>query len=244
MTRRSFSTASHSPKPEMRAPDSALREIRRSIVHWSPGDGPDYPWRDPGVPPWQGLLAELMLQRTRASQAAAVFDAFRTRISNPEDLAQVTDDQLIEIFRPLGLHWRGAMLVDLCREIQRRGGELIPEHSELRKLPGVGDYAAAATLTFHLNVRAVLLDSNIVRMVCRVLGQPFGPETRRKRWMRQTIDALVPDSDHREFNLKLLDLSMLVCRPRNPHCDECPLSHLCSTFNRTTGGPVAAERLE
>ncbi len=228
----------------MRPSDSALRDIRRSVVHWIADHGGDYPWREPGVHPWQGLLAEVMLQRTRASQAAAVFDAFRTRCPNPEDIEQVPDDELLELFRPLGLHWRGAKLVSLCREIHVRCGQLVPEFSELRKLPGVGDYAAAATLTFHLNVRAMLVDSNIVRMVCRTGGQPYGPETRRERWMRETIDALVPEAGHREFNLKLLDLSMLVCRPRNPLCSECPLSHRCSTRKRTTGGPVPAKRVE
>ena len=81
---------------------------------------------------------------------------------------------------------------------------------------------------------AVIIDSSVVRVLCRLTGADYGPETRRKAWLRKLADDLTPD-DARNYNYSLLDLSMKVCTPRSPGCDICPLSSICVTGRAESG---------
>ena len=135
---------------------------------------------------------------------------------------------------PLGLRWRVRFLVELAREIAVRKGRIPKEQSQLEALPGVGPYAAAATLSLHSGVRATPIDANIVRVLCRIVDAPWDPETRRRPWIQKLADHLVPEHEHRDFNYALIDIAMTHCTARRPNCGECPLAHLCEIGRRTT----------
>ena len=106
---------------------------------------------------------------------------------------------------------------------------------ETGQLPGVGGYVAAATAALHGGNRAAIVDSNIVRLLCRLTGNTYGGETRRKRWLLDLADQLTPEVEFRAYGYAAIDLSMTVCRPRQPSCPDCPLVDLCVTGrDRTT----------
>ena len=177
-----------------------------------------------------------MLQRTRADQVAPTFQRFREQYPSPAALARASAGELTDLMGPLGLRWRGRLLHQLAHEIARLDGELPLDQTALEALPGVGPYAAAATLSLHANRRAVLIDSNIVRVLCRLVGAEYDGETRRKRWLRELAEAMTPPRAHRDYNYAVLDLAAVVCRPRAPKCDECPILTWCTTgLERTSG---------
>lgn len=178
---------------------------------------------------WQGLVAEVLLQRTRATQAAPVFEEFQRRYPDPATFADASLSELGELLRPLGLRWRVPLLHALAARIADRDGELPENETELQLLPGVGPYAAAAAISLHGSTRAVLVDSNTVRLICRVVGVPFDAETRRKRWLIELADRLTPRRAFLDYNYAMLDLAMLVCRPRHPRCADCPLVEICES---------------
>lgn len=200
----------------------------RALTRWGRRNARVYPWRE-DIPLWLALIAEVMLQRTRADQVVSTFNRFRYRYPSPEALALASEAELSVLMEPLGLRWRARLLYQLAQEIGRLGGTLPLEQSSLERLPGVGPYAAAATLTLHANRRAVLIDSNVVRVLSRLTGATHDGETRRKRWLRELAEALTPPRAHRTYNYAVLDLAALVCLSGTPKCYECPILKWCLT---------------
>lgn len=167
-----------------------------------------------------------MLQRTKATQAERAFLEFRKRYPCPEDLCNAGLQGARWLTEQLGLHWRGPLLLKAAEEVVKLGG--VPDDLEgLLGLPGVGPYAAAASLSLHQGRRAVIVDNNVARWLARLTGRPYHAETRRARWVRDLAEELTPRRMFREFNYAILDFTMQICRPRRPRCDECPLRRDC-----------------
>jgi A/G-specific adenine glycosylase len=99
---------------------------------------------------------------------------------------------------------------------------------DLVDLPGVGPYVASAVISLHIGNRAVIVDSNVVRVLSRITGAKYNAETRRQKWLLDLADYLTPKYP-REYNYALLDLGIQVCSPRIPACDRCPLVEMCRT---------------
>lgn len=203
-----------------------IRRIREIIMRWGTENYSEYPWRDPDKE-WHGLAAEILLQRTRAGNVVPVYLEFVERFPEPKDLGSAGEEEILDTIRSLGLHWRAPLLKRLGEELSQK--ESVPDSfDELKKLPGVGTYVASAWLSFHGDERAILIDANIVRWICRVLGRQYDGETRREKWVRDLLDRITPEEEHRTFNYALLDFTMNVCRSSGPRCEECPIgADLC-----------------
>ncbi|MCS3613392.1 hypothetical protein [Salinibacter ruber] len=198
-----------------------VRRIREIVLSWGKKNYQEYPWRDPDRK-WHGLAAEILLQRTRAQNVVPVYAEFVDRFPEPEDLGRATEEEILDVIGSLGLHWRAPLLKKLGQELT--GKESIPHTLDgLKELPGVGTYVGSAWLTFHAEKRSVLVDSNIVRWICRLLGREYDGETRREGWVRNLLDRLTPEDQHQTFNYALLDFTMNVCQPTRPLCEECPI---------------------
>ena len=206
-----------------------IESIQAALINWGKENYADFSWRSTENK-FHALIAEVMLQRTRAEQVEGVYTDFIVKVPSLDidlDLQGIR-----EVLRPLGLNWRIDKIVELLGVLKEI--ECIPfEYSELVRLPGIGDYAASAYLSFHANTRRPLIDSNAIRLWGRVFGIEFGPETRRKRSFRELIDAVTPTELFKEFNYAVLDLTRAICKPK-PLCNNCPLSYLCTYFERVT----------
>lgn len=161
------------------------------------------------------------MQRTRADQVVPVYEQFAAKYSEPAVLVREKPEEFARVVRPLGLHWRAPLMLQMARQLEATSGPA-DDMEELLALPGVGPYAAAAYLSMHRDVRAPIVDANVVRLLGRLLGFPFDGETRRKRWLIELVDLLTPQHKFRDYNFAILDLSMTICRSR-PACAECPL---------------------
>lgn len=173
----------------------------------------------------------MLVQRTRAPQAERVFRTFRARFPTAEALAGAGPEVAAEITSQAGLHWRGPLLYEAARLVAARGGTPPESEAELRALPGVGPYAAAAWLSFHRGKRAVIIDNNVARWLARLEGQPHDGETRRKRWVAELADRLTPARSFRDYNYAVLDFTMQVCVPGKPRCEVCPIRKDCHVGN-------------
>ncbi len=210
----SFSGSDGSPIIDAKA-------IRRMVRRWGAANFQLYPWRAEANA-WLALAAEVMLQRTRATKVAEVYGDFCREFPTPGTLAGSTEAELFAVVAGLGLQWRSRLLFQLARELTRRGA--VPtDEKQLLKLPGVGPYAAAAFLSLHAHRRAVIIDANIVRWLCRMTGREMDGETRRKPWIGRLADELTPTAKFREYNYAALDFTMLICG-RRPRCEVCPFA--------------------
>ena len=129
--------------------DEWVAEVRDAVLNWGATHSQSYPWRAPGLPVWQGLIAEFLLLRTRADQAAPVFESIQRQYPDARSLGDAPEDRLSEMIASLGLRWRRPLFVQLARAIADCDGHVPTTVDELKELPGVGAYVAAATAALH-----------------------------------------------------------------------------------------------
>ncbi|SRR6266498_4010745 len=158
-----------------------IKRFRRQLLRWFGLHRRDYPWRRTRNP-WRVLIAEMMLQRTRADQVEKVYREFFTKFKKPSDAAIASSRTFRSTLLPLGLHWRIVNFRALARAIAATPGARVPRtRDELRSLPGVGDYVAGAVSSVAFNQREWIVDANVVRVFRRFFGIATSKEGRRDR---------------------------------------------------------------
>jgi len=203
---------------------------------WSGRRRRDFPWRRTSDP-YRVLVAEILLQRTKAEQVVPIYEEFLRRYPSLYELARAELEEIEETVRPLGLAKRARLLKSLAEVLVTRFRGEVPRSAEaLLELPGVGYYTANAVLCFAYGEDVPLVDWNVARVVKRIWNIPMkrAPHTDKK--LMEFAARLVPQGKGREFNLALLDFSAEICRPRNPECRSCPVSQMCDYFRRMGGG--------
>lgn len=210
--------------------DAIIGEIRDILLIWEKENYKEFPWRTTDQQ-WKSLIAEILLQRTKANNVIPVYEAFFEHFSSPEKLAQASEEEIQSVIYPLGLRWRTPLLKKLGEQLVQNQGELPRILEELLKLHGVGPYVAAAWLGFHGGKRSVIIDANVVRWICRLVDQPMNGETRRKKWLIEFAGKMTPEKNWKEYNYAVLDFSMEICT-KKPHCLQCPLGPAICLYRR------------
>ena len=208
-----------------------VTSIRRALIKWGRHNYADFPWRSTHNH-FHALVAEIMLQRTKAEQVAPIYSLFTTRYSTPHDAAHENPSQILKLLGPLGLNWRNRKILELINELDRRGGEIPTEVKNLMALPGVGSYAASAYLSLHLETRAPIIDANAVRLWSRVFGFRRSGETRREKQFLNLAEEITPRRDFKIFNYAVLDQTRMICKPK-PLCVACPINLSCEYYKRS-----------
>ena len=187
------------------------------------------PWRSPpGEPPtepYRVWLSEVMLQQTTVAAVAPRFERFLRRWPTVEALADADDEDVLSEWAGLGYYARARNLIACAREVKALGGFPATE-AGLRKLPGVGDYTAAAVAAMAFGRRAVVIDANVERVVARWNGI----ERPTKLQMREAVNAITPEQRAGDFAQAMMDLGATICRPKTPLCGQCPLQQDCRAF--------------
>ena len=216
---------SRTPAPE--GPPSWLPErveaFRSALVEFFEENQRELPWRrDPE--PYPVLVSEVMLQQTRVDTMLPYFRRWMERFPTLEELAEAEQDEVLGLWQGLGYYSRARNLHRAAREVSERYGGHIPEDpQELRTLPGVGPYTAGAVASIAFGVSAPAVDGNVRRVLARLMNHPEPPGSLLREW----ASALVPSERPGTFNQALMELGSLVCTPRKPSCERCPLSAFC-----------------
>ncbi len=204
-------------------------EPAQQLIEWWRKNGRDFPWRGERNP-YKVLVAEMLLQRTRAQNVVPVYTRFLNSFGSPREISEASDEDIRRCLRSLGLIWRAEKLIETFRVISRDFHGKIPlEKDDLLKLPGIGDYISSAFRTFYGGSSDPLIDTNTVRVLCRLRGEPVNDSIRRGESIRIFYSNLLGSSDPVEFGYALIDLASVICRPSNPLCKICPVLDLCST---------------
>jgi A/G-specific adenine glycosylase len=210
----------------------------RLLDHYDKNARP-LPWRSaPGHPPPEPYLvwlSEVMLQQTTVATVAPRFRRFIRRWPTVEALAVAPDDEVLSEWAGLGYYARARNLIACAREVASRGGFPRSE-AELRKLPGLGEYTAAAIAAIAFGERATVIDTNVARVVARYHGVEQ-PLDQVRGEIRTLTRAMTPASRPGDFAQAMMDLGATVCRPTAPNCQACPLAHDCAAY--ASGMPEA-----
>ncbi len=197
------------------------------------------PWRSaPGTAPpdpYVVWLSEVMLQQTTVATVKPRFRRFIQRWPTVRALAAAPDEQVLQEWAGLGYYARARNLIACAREVARRGGFPGTE-AELRELPGLGAYTAAAIAAIAFGERAAVVDTNVARVIARLQGIDRTLDDARAD-IRKLAENLTPADRPGDFAQAMMDLGATVCRPKNPRCGECPLSPDCQAF--ANGNPEA-----
>lgn len=204
-----------------------IRAFREKAVRYNSDCGrSELPWRQT-QDPWRILLAEMLLRKTTAAQAEAVYP--RLSDLDPAEIGSIASNELAEILRPLGIHRERARLLKLvAKAVAHSSAEDLSDWKYLTSLPGVGWYTASMVLAIAFGEKRAGLDRNMIRVLGRVFGissEKDRPHTDRDLWA--AAQALVPSEDPKQFNWGILDISAQFCRPRKPKCAGCPLNEIC-----------------
>jgi len=190
------------------------------------------PWRAmPGESPpdpYRVWLSEVMLQQTTVAAVTARFERFLSRWPTVEALAAARDEDVLSEWAGLGYYARARNLIACAREVAARGGFPTTEH-ELRKLPGIGGYTAAAVAAIAFGRRAMVMDTNVERVVARLHGIE-APVAESKAQLRKLLDRITPETAAGDFAQAMMDLGATICRPKAPDCPACPLNSGCAAW--------------
>ena len=207
--------------------DEKARFFRRHIAAWGKRNIREFPWRKT-INPFHVLLSEMMLRRTNAPQVIEIYRDAIHKFPSAKELASATTENIISVFRPLGLMWRIQNIHEMASVlIEKFGGEVPSSYDQLKELPGVGDYVASAVCCFAYNQAMPIIDTNTVRVVGRYFGFKTHAESRRRKPVREVIKAVTSKTNARRYNYAFLDFAALVCKAIEPECPNCPLRNKC-----------------
>jgi len=214
-----------SGRNRMRTLDSATRRrFQQLLLRWFATHQRDLPWRK-NADPYRVWLSEVMLQQTRVVAVVEHYRRFLKQFPTVKRLAAAREASVLAAWSGLGYYRRARMLHAAAEMIVReRAGKFPTIAADLRTLPGIGRYTAAAVASIAFNEPVAVVDGNVERILQRLHGRPITGEQLWKK-AEELLDKTRPG----DFNQALMDLGATVCLPRQPKCRLCPVLEMCAT---------------
>ena len=208
--------------------------FRSQLLDWYERSRRDLPWRE-NRDPYRIWLSEIMLQQTRVAAVVDYYGKFLLRFPTVNKLASARESSVLAAWSGLGYYRRARMLHAAAKEIVKKYAGKFPQSTEqLRTLPGIGRYTAAAIASIAFDEPIAVVDGNVERVIQRVAGERL-PE--KQLW--QTAQELLSAGRPGDFNQAMMELGATVCLPREPMCLACPVHGMCATrgeLKRTAKG--------
>ena len=201
------------------------------VLDWFLRHARDLPWRGPGATPWSVLVSEIMLQQTPVARVVPAHQSWLARWPTPAALAAEPAGEAIRQWGRLGYPRRALRLHQTATIVTARHGGTVPDDIDaLRALPGIGSYTAAAVASFAFGQRHAVLDTNVRRVLARlVAGQPR-PGRAPSVAERRMAEALLPAQPAvaARWSVAVMELGALVCTAASPRCADCPVALQCA----------------
>jgi len=203
-----------------------MSSLHQPVLAWYKKNKRDLPWRNTDA--WGVLVSEIMLQQTPVARVLPIYIEWMKRWPTPAALAAATPAQVITAWGRLGYPRRALRLHECAKVISTQHKGRIPEtQSELRELPGIGDYTSAAIIAFAFEGRSLVLDINIRRVFARVIDGVEVPTAAPTKSEREKREELIPSKNPHVWAAATMELGALICIAKNPKCGECPLADQC-----------------
>jgi len=207
---------------------SKIQFFQDKILEWYKENGRTFLWRRKGLTHYQYVIAEVLLQRTKAETIAKFYPGFLKDFPNWITLANADLQNLENSLKPIGLfRQRSKRLMSLAKEMGKRNGRLPKDREELESIPFMGQYIANAVELIIFNKPAPLVDVNMARVLERFFGPRQMADIRYDPYLQKLSYQIVGHSSAKEINWAVLDFAALTCKPNNPSCLICILSSKC-----------------
>jgi A/G-specific adenine glycosylase len=233
--------AQRNRKPE------ALSRLRNSVLGWYDSNRRDLPWRGTSDP-YAIWVSEVMLQQTRVAVVIERYEIFLRRFPTVLELANASEQDVLSLWSGMGYYRRARMMRNAALIVAHElEGRIPTSATELRKLPGIGAYTAAAIASIAYGEHVAVVDGNVERVISRLHGWEstnVADEAMVRRKVEEFARELADGSRPGDFNQALMELGATVCTPRNPQCLNCPWTGECNTRgeHRTPQRPAMMNR--
>lgn len=206
----------------------ANRYFSDKVVEWYQENHRKLPWRET-IDPYHVWLSEVILQQTRVSQGLPYYLRFVGQYPTIGDLAAAREQDVLRIWQGLGYYSRARNMLKCARIVVADHGGFFPRTaSELKALPGIGQYTAAAVASISFNERIAVLDGNVYRLLARFFGIELDIATSvARRYFGELANRLVDQSVPGVYNQAVMEFGATCCTPKSPGCTECVLSLKC-----------------
>ncbi len=203
-----------------------MSNLERTIIDWFKKNKRDLPWRK--TDPWGVLVSEIMLQQTPVQRVLPVYNEWMKRWPTAAQLAKASPAEVITAWGRLGYPRRSLRLHECAKVITNEYNGVIPNtESELRKLPGIGEYTAAAMVAFAFGGSSLVLDINIRRLFSRLYKGEESPTSAPTKAERIEYADYVPKKNPHLWAAATMELGALICTANNPVCGRCPVADQC-----------------
>jgi len=216
---------------EMLTDRNWLRRFRRNLRNWYKVHARELPWRSTSDP-YRIWISEIMLQQTTVAAVLGYYRRFLRRFGTLEQLAAASEEDVLRYWEGLGYYSRARNIHKTAKIITNDfSGQFPSDVGRLVTLPGIGQYTAGALVSFAFDIPAPIVESNTLRLYCRLLGyRGDARSSGGQRILWDFAERILPRQAPGRFNQALMDLGATVCTPDDPSCDSCPLRSCCRSF--------------
>jgi len=207
-------------------------DFQEALLCWYDASRRVLPWRAmPGIQPdpYRVWLSEIMLQQTTVKAVIPYFEMFLARWPTAQALGAASRDEVLAAWAGLGYYSRARNLHACAQAVARDG--FPTEEAELRQLPGIGAYTAAAIAAIVFGKPAAAVDGNAERVLARLFALS-APMPAAKPWIRTLAKRLVSQKRAGDYTQAMMDLGATICTPRSPCCSICPVAAFCAAFGK------------
>jgi A/G-specific adenine glycosylase len=210
------------------ASKSKIDFFQQTLLTWYKTNARIFVWRRKGLSNYEYIIAEILLQRTKAETVQKFYDEFVVKFPGWKQLAAAKQEKLEEALKPIGLYrQRSYRLIHLAHEMVKRNGELPNDRKDLEAIPFMGQYIANAVELIIFNQPAPLIDVNMARLLERFFGPRNLADIRYDPYLQSLAKRVVNHENSKEINWAILDFAASICTARNPKHDACPLRSKC-----------------
>ncbi len=207
--------------------EKRVLDLRRDLLAWFARVSRPLPWRRERTV-YGTWVAEIMLQQTTVAVVEPFWLRFMERFPTVQDLAAAPEQEVLGLWSGLGYYSRARNLLRAARLVAD-AGQWPVDRAGWRQLPGVGAYTSAAVVSQALGLAEPAVDANARRVLTRwLVDEPDQLPLLKPALLEEAAGRLVPDVDPGTWNEAVMELGALVCRARNPRCQDCPVLDHCS----------------
>ena len=222
-------------------------EISYLLRSWYQENKRELPWRN-ASDPYVIWISEIILQQTRVAQGMDYFYRFMERFPDVASLAQADEDEVLKYWQGLGYYSRARNLHAAAKEIMQRFGGIFPRrYEDVISLKGIGEYTAAAIVSFAWNQPYPVVDGNVFRVLSRLFAVDVPIDTSKGKKTFTELAGYLMDPQHAgEHNQAVMELGALQCVPQHPDCAMCPLNAHCAAYaaGRVADFPVKQHKMK
>ncbi len=214
-----------------------IKIFQENLIQWYKTHGRDLPWRRT-KDPYAIWISEIMLQQTQVETVKPYFLRFIDTLPTIESLANADEDTAFKLWEGLGYYRRIRHMQEAAKDMMLRHNGTFPDsYEEILKLKGIGNYTASAISSIAFGLEKGVIDGNTLRILSRIYNRQDNIALdKTKKAYQILMDELIKDCDPSDFNQGMMDLGAMICTPRNPKCDQCPVQSLCMAYAKNTAG--------